>query len=109
MILEALVVWLVCAFAAALIASAKGRSSCGFAFLAFILGPLGLIVAALASPDQEELTRRSLRNGTLRKCPRCAEAIKREALACRFCGCDMALFHEERTWLERVADRLAGI
>ena len=70
----------------AFIAHKKGRSFFGF----WIYGAPILIVALphaiLAKPDQARLEARMLSDGASRKCPQCAEIIKREARICRYCG-----------------------
>lgn len=76
-----LFVWLLCGIAAAMVASSKGRSAGGWFFLGLILGPFGLLFALLAGkegPAEGE-----------RKCPFCAEFIKREAIVCKHCGRDV--------------------
>ncbi len=42
-------VWALCGAAAAMIASGKGRSGCGWFVLGFLLGPFGILFAAIAS------------------------------------------------------------
>jgi len=76
-----LIIWLCCGIAAAMVASSKGRSTGGWFFLGILLGPFGLIFALLAGkegPAQGE-----------RKCPFCAEFIKKEAVVCKHCGRDL--------------------
>jgi hypothetical protein len=79
--------WIVCGVATAVIASSKGRDGCGWGILGFFLGPIGILMAigvAAVSDDH-----RALATGELRKCPFCAELIRREAIKCRFCGSDV--------------------
>lgn len=72
----------------AAIASNKGHNG----FLWWLFGALLFIVAlplALILPrDTRELEARELRGGA-RRCPHCAELIRREAKVCRFCGRDV--------------------
>lgn len=82
-------VWLACGILASFMAQAKGRSRrLGF-FLGFIFGPFGLIRAAMLLPDERGSVQRDLLSGELRRCPECAEPIRREARKCRFCGSDV--------------------
>jgi len=83
-----LLVWIVCGFGAMAIASNKGRSGCGWLFLGFLFGPLGLLAAAMISPDRDAADKRTVRaglqSGKMRKCPSCAEVIQADATQCRF-------------------------
>jgi hypothetical protein len=79
--------WIICGIATAVIASSKGRDGCGWGILGFLLGPIGILMAigiAAVSDDH-----RALATGELRKCPFCAELIRREAIKCRFCGSEI--------------------
>jgi len=76
-----------------MVARSKGRSGAGFFIIGVLLGPLGLLGSAVASPDKDKQDTRSkragLQSGAMRKCPVCAEVIQSEALKCRFCHSDV--------------------
>ena len=79
--------WIVCGIASAVIASSKGRDGGAWALLGFILGPIGVLMAiGVTSQRPGELPPSA---SDLRKCPACAEQIRREAVKCRFCGTEV--------------------
>lgn len=70
----------------AAIARSKGRSFFGFWVYGALLFIVALPHALLAKPNVASLEAQQLADGAHRKCPHCAEVIKREARVCRFCG-----------------------
>ena len=91
--MEFFLIWVFCGVVAAVIAGSKGRSVGGWLLLGFLLGPFGLVVALLPSIDQkaQQEAQRVGTSGNYRKCPMCAEAIRVEAVKCRYCQSDVAL------------------
>lgn len=81
---------LCCGIASAMIASSKGRNAAGWFFLGLILGPFGLVFALIVGkegPSNEE-----------RRCPYCAEFIKKGAIVCKHCGRDMPEDDSPQEW-----------
>lgn len=92
--MEALLFILACfAVITALVAHGKGRNALGWLILGFLFGPLSLLAVAVASPDRRKAEmkeiRAGLQSGQLRRCPACAEAIRREATRCTHCSAEI--------------------
>lgn len=78
--------WLLCGMLAAGIYSNKGGSGLLGFLVGAIFGPIGVIIALVSKGDQSALERRELTNGTMKKCPSCAELVRSEATVCKHCG-----------------------
>ena len=68
----------------AAIASNKGHNFLGWWVFGALLFIVALPVALLIAPAEEH----NKLLGSTRKCPYCAESVKRDAVVCRFCGRD---------------------
>lgn len=85
--ITSLLVWSV-VFAAitTIVANTKGLSLGKWAAIGFILGPIGVIWVLVTAKDASALEAQSLSTGKFKKCPLCAEVIKKEATVCKHCG-----------------------
>jgi hypothetical protein len=81
--------WFLCGLVTAVMASNKGKDGFGWFVIGVLLGPFGIILAAATPADSKGLEHIQLAQGDSRKCPVCAELVKREAIKCRFCGTDL--------------------
>lgn len=88
--MEIVILWLGLSILAGVLAANKGRSGFGFFLLSVILSPLiGLIAALVVQRDDQVIEQSNIQQGTMKKCLFCAEAIKAEAVVCRYCGKDL--------------------
>jgi hypothetical protein len=82
-------VWLGLAIVVGVAASHRGRNGVGWFFLAVVITPLiaGLLVLVLPDANIERQQQEIQLNS--RKCPFCAELVRREAIVCKHCGRDL--------------------
>ena len=78
--------WIMCGVISSIIAVNKGRSGANWFWLGVLLGPFGPIIALVVSTEYHAIERKSLQDGTMKRCPNCAELVRSLASTCRYCG-----------------------
>ncbi|HDI3023510.1 TPA: zinc ribbon domain-containing protein [Cronobacter turicensis] len=87
--MEILLVAVVLGVIPALIAHSKGRSFIAWWFYGFLLFIVALVHSLVIKKDPEYAEREMIDDG-MKKCPLCAEMVRKEAVKCRHCGSDIS-------------------
>ncbi|NBW76012.1 MAG: zinc ribbon domain-containing protein [Sphingomonadaceae bacterium] len=83
--MEFVVFWILCGVLGAVIASSKGASGAIGFLLGLLFGPIGVIITFFMGSEAAQVDKK-VSNGTMKKCPRCAEAVLPDAHVCKHCG-----------------------
>lgn len=90
-----IIIWFILSLLVSLYASSKkGRSGFVFFIISILLSPIiGFIMALIISPNIDVIEGNILKKGMHKKCPQCAELVKKEASICKYCGSDITGFN----------------
>ncbi|ELY3597475.1 zinc ribbon domain-containing protein [Cronobacter malonaticus] len=73
----------------ALIAQSKGRSFLAWWLYGFLLFIIALVHSLVIKKDAKVVEQEMIDDG-MRKCPFCAEMVRKEAVKCKHCGSDIS-------------------
>jgi DNA-directed RNA polymerase subunit RPC12/RpoP len=82
--------WVAFSILAGFIAQRKGRSFFWFFLASIFFSPLiGVLAAWGAWSNTAEIENDKIYSGELKRCSRCGEAVRQDAVKCRHCGADL--------------------
>lgn len=87
----------VCGFLCAFISGFKRRNTFLFFMVGMLLGPIGVIACLVVPKNEEEIEKEKVKFGSHKKCPKCAEIVKKEAVICKHCGSKFQLSSQLKT------------
>ena len=77
--MEWFLLWIAFAVLSAIVGSSKGLGGFAWFVIGFLFGPFGFVASLVVKKNERALEASGVSNGTLKKCPACAEVIKAEA------------------------------
>lgn len=85
--MEYIILWIGLSIAIGFINQSRGNGFITGLLLSLILSPLiGFIIVIVTKENTAKLEKAQIAKGKLKKCPKCAEVIKSEAVICKHCG-----------------------
>lgn len=82
------IICIVAGFGLVVLASSVGGSGVAAGFAAF-MAPAGALMWALSSDTSERIAVVKGEHGEFKKCPFCAESVRKEAVKCKHCGSEL--------------------
>ena len=83
-------VWIILSIVVAMWAGGRGRSGFAWFLISALLSPfIAWLVLLVIGKNEAAVEKAAVTEGGMRKCPFCAELVKREAVKCKHCGSEL--------------------